>query len=143
MAPGQGSILLDGRDMTFGAGENKGSDEEEHDGSEDDDTFNRGGKAPDFGFREEDHEQTLQCLSLLDRERYAELLKQKHKIDTIKAELHAKWLEDDGSDVKQSRSSAWNVNRRFNHVVSQAELDESREEVLEKRRSNVFAQEAD
>lgn len=86
-----------------------------------------------FGFREEDYEELLDSLSLLDRERYAELLRQRHKIEKMKEELRAKWNYDDGLNVNHSQRGAWKVNRRFNTIVSKVEVDEARQKVLDRR----------
>lgn len=67
----------------------------------------------DYGlhdFNEDDYQERLDKLSLMDRDRYLELLKLKHKYSNMKADLVRADQEDDSGDNNAAARTAWGIN---------------------------------
>jgi hypothetical protein len=75
----------------------------------------------DYGlhdFNEDDYQERLDKLSLMDRYRYLELLKLKHKYSNMKADLKRADELDDSGDTNAAKSTAWGINVQYNSIVS-------------------------
>ena len=57
-------------------------------------------------------------MSLMDRDRYLELLKLKHKYSNMKADLKRADQEDDSGDTNVAKGNAWGINVQYNSIVS-------------------------
>jgi hypothetical protein len=64
-------------------------------------------------FNEADHAATLDRLSLMDRDRYLELLKLKHKYSNMKADLLRADEFDLTEDQQASAKTAWGINVQY------------------------------
>ena len=88
------------------------------------------GPSEDYGlddFDEQNYTETVDKLSLMDRERYLELQKQKHRLQRMRADLVQADLDDAGLDLKASAANAWNINERYNKIVARRVLKKERD----------------
>lgn len=81
---------------------------------------------PDDDFDEEPFSHILDALSLMDRDRYLELLKKRHKIQKMRKELVLADLDDDGTDLKHSKDIAGHINENHKSIVGNQALGEER-----------------
>lgn len=95
---------------------------EQLDANDENNAWDFGNGESDDSFNEEDYNEILDRLSLMDRERYVELLRQQHKARKMREALVHADLDDDATALSKSHSVAGGINSKHKNLVSDSEL---------------------
>jgi len=77
---------------------------------------------PEDSFDENAHQEILDKMSLMDRDRYIELLRQNHRVSKMRTELFLADQNDDDTDMEKSKAACEGINAKHKFILTEADV---------------------